>query len=90
MLLRQYFLICCFNSIKVRLIRPLNVATSTVFNTFQFHKGSINTIGGGVSLVNSLAFQFHKGSINTADVMDSEKEKNSFNSIKVRLILYYH
>ena len=55
-----------FNSIKVRL-EPVNQILSIEATEFQFHKGTIRTGGGLVTLGICTLFQFHKGTIRTSE-----------------------
>ena len=54
-----------FNSIKVRLELRLTPELPATFWQFQFHKGTIRTIGRHLTLFKFSAFQFHKGTIRT-------------------------
>ena len=55
------------------------------YSIFQFHKGSIKTTIGRVTIPCTFAFQFHKGSIKTKVNVDNAYFPAHFNSIKVRL-----
>ena len=77
---------CDFNSIKVRLKLNPEGGTSNS-GTFQFHKGTIKTIGHSADVIAMLAFQFHKGTIKTRSSLTAARMLPDFNSIKVRLKL---
>ena len=53
-----------FNSIKVRL-KQLRIHYDDVYDEFQFHKGTIKTVGNRQILEGVSVFQFHKGTIKT-------------------------
>ena len=53
--------------------------------SFQFHKGTIRTLGSFAGIGNLLLFQFHKGTIRTITRNETETFIRHFNSIKVRL-----
>ena len=55
-------ILCSFNSIKVQLE---HLRVDTVFELFQFHKGSIRTVLILAVMIGLRLFQFHKGSIRT-------------------------
>ena len=56
-----------FNSIKVQLELPAqrDIAQMTIF---QFHKGTIRTIGFQNRYLEYKTFQFHKGTIRTSQL----------------------
>ena len=54
-----------FNSIKVRL-EPSKKVISLATSVFQFHKGAIRTVLGGLRPDKQTRFQFHKGAIRTS------------------------
>ena len=63
-----------FNSIKVRLkpeISQIQISPST---TFQFHKGTIETLKGLTLKCSVAPFQFHKGTIETGENVRSDNK----------------
>ena len=76
-----------FNSIKVQLRRKQIFTYSRVGTLFQFHKGTIKTIGKGDRKIFGARFQFHKGTIKTVVCLHGGKVVWDFNSIKVQLRL---
>ncbi len=74
-----------FNSIKVQLKQAhFNVNVSSLMS-FQFHKGTIKTLGYEEVDPRLLLFQFHKGTIKTFSYDASYPCSYYFNSIKVQL-----
>ena len=62
------------------------------YSKFQFHKGTIKTLGTGDDATGEHLFQFHKGTIKTNKISDADYQTRNFNSIKVQLkrsIFYY-
>ena len=76
-----------FNSIKVRLKRPIVLAFNPRISSFQFHKGTIKTQIFDLRRYFSSEFQFHKGTIKTSAFLSTTFQFFYFNSIKVRLKL---
>ena len=58
---------------------------NTIKHKFQFHKGTIRTLGRIDFASRSLIFQFHKGTIRTEEDNARANIASNFNSIKVRL-----
>ena len=59
------------------------------FKIFQFHKGTIRTIFRTNKTIMMNKFQFHKGTIRTLEYSLAFIITAHFNSIKVRLELWY-
>ena len=57
--------------------------------SFQFHKGTIRTWRVAKFQRFGYEFQFHKGTIRTHIGLNTEYADANFNSIKVRLELFY-
>ena len=73
-----------FNSIKVRLEQS-TVLSISLYQKFQFHKGTIRTAEIYEYERNITRFQFHKGTIRTLLNNLMFIVQPNFNSIKVRL-----
>ena len=73
-----------FNSIKVRLEQSRRTDIP-LFLSFQFHKGTIRTVGFLRLPGSCYRFQFHKGTIRTKSHSPEVIVIVYFNSIKVRL-----
>ena len=74
-----------FNSIKVRLKRSGSAKCSEHEAHFQFHKGAIETRKETKRDELAFYFQFHKGAIETMHWQEVMYQRQTFNSIKVRL-----
>ena len=70
---------------KVRLKRHILPQHSGAKTQFQFHEGPIKTKIQCVYARFDVVFQFHEGPIKTYFDRMTDKELNSFNSMKVRL-----
>ena len=78
--------LCYFNSIKVQLERVMST-TSWARNQFQFHKGTIRTVGSTIAGGYQAYFNSIKVRLEHMNYASAKSAYANFNSIKVRLEL---